>query len=538
MADSPLTLSDALRLLDTGAISSVELTEAALAAADRDDATLGVFVSRFPERARAAARAADEARARGSAAPLLGVPIGIKDIITTEDGETTGQSLVLDRAWGAGDAAVAARLRAAGAVVVGKTTTMEFALGDPDPTKPFPIPRNPWDPTRWAGGSSSGSGSGVAAGMFLGALGTDTGASVRMPSALCGITGLKPTYGRVPKSGVIPLGYSLDHVGPMARSAEDCARLLGVLVGRDAADPTSVDGPPFAVPAAGDLSGLRIGYDPLHAVSGAARDLGLDALTDAALDVLRERGATVVPVTLPLYSEVTAACAVSIIAEAAAYHAPDLRDRWADYFASTRAGLGMAAFVSAADYVQAQRVRRAGQVAVAALFAEVDVLASPTVAAPAPPVEAAGGYVASLFAGTDLAYLTAYWNALGNPALSVPTGFSSTGLPLALQLVGPAFADETVLRVGASYQERTDWHLARPEPAPAPLDRPSAAAPPAGLPEPSAGALAMLEQAALGIGPDELAALAAALPMVRANAERLRDVPGTRYADPVTVFRA
>lgn len=538
-SDGPHTLSDALRALAAGTTSSVELTEAALAAADRDDATLGVFVSRFPERARAAAKAADEARSGGTDLPLLGVPVGIKDIIATEDGETTGQSLVLDRAWGAGDAAVAARLRAAGAVVVGKTTTMEFALGSPDPTKPFPLPRNPWDATRWAGGSSSGSGAGVPAGMFLGALGTDTGASVRMPAALCGITGLKPTYGRVPKSGVVPLGYTLDCVGPMARSAEDCARLLAVLAGRAAADPASVDGPPVAPPAVpGDLAGLRVGYDPLHAVSGTARDPGLDALLDAALDTLRERGATVVPVALPLYGEVTAAAAVSILAEAAAYHAPDLRDRWEDYFASTRAGLGMAAFASAADYVQAQRVRRAGQEALGRLLLEVDVLVTPTVAAAAPPLEAAGDYVGSLFAGADLAYLTAYWNALGNPALTVPIGFSTAGLPLAMQVVGPAFGDEAVLRVGMAYQERTTWHLARLEPTAAPVDGPAAPAAGSALPAPSAGALAMLDQADLGAGPAERTALAAALPVVRANAERLRDVPGTRYADPVTVFRA
>ncbi|HVV07937.1 amidase [Amycolatopsis sp.] len=532
MSEFP-TITDALAALDSGSVSSVELTEQALDAADRQDAALGVFVSRFPGSALAAAREADKARADGARdRPLLGIPLGVKDIITTQDGETTAQSLVLDRAWGQGDATVVERLRAAGAVLVGKTTTMEFALGAPDPGKPFPIPRNPWDSSRWAGGSSSGSGAGVAAGMFLGALGTDTGASVRMPAALCGVTGLKPTFGRVPKSGCVPLGYTLDCIGPLAPSARDCAALLGVMAGHGP-DPWSSGRavPDFTAALDGDLTGLRIGVDDLTRF--ATSDPALDGLFGDFLSTLRRAGATVVPVELPRYREITAAAVVSIVTEALAYHAPDVRTRWSDYGASTRAALGFGAFVSGADYVQAQRVRAAGRKMAAGLFEDVDLIVTPLVTKPAPYVDDAATYTGTLFEGRDFAYHTAYWNSLGNPALSVPIGFGTGGLPLAAQVVGAPFDEATVLRAGEAYQARTQWHLQRPEGM-----RPSQAPAPAALPaaEPHPAAESLLRLAGLTVPDDERAAIAAALPMVRYNADLLYTVPETRYEEPLAVL--
>ena len=225
MSDVPDTLAGAAAALRAGTVSSVELTLASIERADRFDEQLGTYVCRADGPALEAAKQADaELEAGRDRGPLHGIPVGIKDIVATAGLPTTAQSLVLDRRWGErGDAVVVARLRAAGAVITGKTTTMEFAIGLPDPTKPFPLPRNPWAPDRWAGGSSSGTANGVAAGIFWAGIGTDTGGSIRMPSALCGITGLKPTFGRVPKSGVVPLSWSFDHVGPMARTARDCA---------------------------------------------------------------------------------------------------------------------------------------------------------------------------------------------------------------------------------------------------------------------------------------------------------------------------
>lgn len=455
----PLTVTTAAAAVRDGTLTAVDLVEQAIAAADTHDATLGVFMSRFDQQARAAAAAADAAReAGGELPPMLGVPLGVKDIIVTTEGPTTGQSLVHDTAWEAGtDAVVVQRLRAAGGVVVGKTTTMEFATGIPDLTKPLPVPRNPWDPARWTGGSSSGSGNGVVVGAVLGALGTDTGGSIRLPAAYCGITGLKATYGRVPKSGCIPLGYSLDHIGPMARSAADCALMLEALAGHDAGDLTSATVPVGAYTAAltGDLTGLRIGVDPLLRVV-PERDSGVDRLLEAAVAVLENLGATVVPVELPLWDEVSASVRITSRSEALAYHLPDLRTRWPDYFDSTRQGVGAGAFFTGADYVQAQRLRQHVRGLVADVFRDVDIVLTPTTSSPAPLIEELtnDGW---RFRTTH----TGYWNAVGNPALALPMGFLD-GLPMSLQVVGRPFDEANVLRVGDAYQQVTSWHLAVP----------------------------------------------------------------------------
>jgi aspartyl-tRNA(Asn)/glutamyl-tRNA(Gln) amidotransferase subunit A len=210
MSEIPLSITEAAAKLRDGSLTSVELTSAVLARADAYDGEVGSYLARFDEQALAAAATADSDLAKGvDRGPLQGIPLGVKDIIAAADGPTTANSLVLDPAWGAGkDAPVVSRLKSAGAVITGKLTTMEFAIGSPDPTKPFPLPRNPWDTKTWPGGSSSGTGSGVAAGFILGGLGTDTGGSIRIPAAFCGVSGLMPTFGRVPKSGCTPLGYS------------------------------------------------------------------------------------------------------------------------------------------------------------------------------------------------------------------------------------------------------------------------------------------------------------------------------------------
>ena len=230
MQSIPLTVQDAAKQLRTGELTSVELTKLVIARAEEFDAQVGTYLARFDDHALASAAQADDELAQGlDRGPLHGIPVGVKDILAALEGPTTAQSLILDPAWGEGkDAPIVKRLRKAGAVITGKTTTMEFACGMPDPTKPFPIPRNPWDLETWPGGSSSGTGSGIAAGMFLAGIGTDTGGSIRIPAAFCGVSGLMPTFGRVPKSGCTPLGYSLDHVGPLARSAWDCAAMLQV----------------------------------------------------------------------------------------------------------------------------------------------------------------------------------------------------------------------------------------------------------------------------------------------------------------------
>lgn len=454
-----LTITEAAAALRAGATTSVALTEEAFAVADAHDAALGVYLARFDETALAAAARADAELAAGvDRGPLHGIPLGIKDIIATDEGETTAQSLVLDRAWGSGgDAPVVARLRAAGGVITGKVTTMEYAIGTPDPDKPFPIPRNPWQTDHWTGGSSSGTGNGVASGMFLGGLGTDTGGSIRYPATACGITGIKQTFGRVPKYGCVPLGYSYDHIGPMARSAADCAAMLAVMAGHDPRDASSVERPVDDYPGAltGSLDGVRIGVDPLLSRSSLTVP-ELSAVLDAAVAELRAAGATVVPVELPMYDELTSSVMIGMTAEAYAYHRPDLTSRWGSYGAGTRMAVATGALISGGDYVQAQRVRRVGQRRLAELFSEVDLVVTPTSSCGAPALEKL------VFEDIIDALHTPYWNAVGNPAASVPMGFTTDGLPLGLQIAGRPFEEAAVLAAGHAYQLRTDWHLRVP----------------------------------------------------------------------------
>ncbi len=459
MADIPLTVEAAATALRNGTLSSVELTRAVLTRADGIDPELGCFLTRFDDTALAAADAADVALAAGDdRGPLHGIPIGVKDILAAVEGDTTAQSLVLDRAWGAGqDAPVVHRLREAGAVIVGKTTTMEFAVGIPDVTKPFPVPRNPWRMDCWAGGSSSGAGNGVAAGLFLAGIGTDTGGSIRIPAAYCGVTGLMPTFSLVPKSGCVPLGFSLDHIGPLARSAWDCAAVLSAIAGHDPTDPYSADRPrlDYTTAATAPVTGLRVGVARADQFPPDT-DPAIVERFDAAVAVLADLGADLVDVRIPLYHEVAAASLVTMAAEACAYHRNDLATRWGDYFAATRRMVSWGVMVSGADYVQAQRVRRVGQRALAELLDDVDVVVAPTATTTAPTLDLMGADGESLWRIN-----TPYWDAVGNPVLAVPIGFVD-GLPLSMQIAGAPFAEATILRLGFAYQQATDWHLRVP----------------------------------------------------------------------------
>jgi aspartyl-tRNA(Asn)/glutamyl-tRNA(Gln) amidotransferase subunit A len=305
----------------------------------------------------------------------------------------------------------------------------------------------------------------------LGALGTDTGGSIRIPAAYCGITGLKPTYGRVPVTGCVPLAFTIDTVGPMARSVRDCATLLAAIAGPTAAD-GAIDGrfdepvPACAAALTGDLRGVRIGVDRLSRFSRDLEDPAIPGLLQGAIDVMVARGATVRDVTLPLYLETTFANQLITVSEALAFHRPDLRTRWGDYFQATRAILGAGVLYSAADYVQAQRVRGVAQRAVAGLFDDVDLIVTPTVSIGAPTFE----YAATMLTGRDAGDLgpihTVYWNAVGHPALSVPMGFTASGMPLGLQLAGRPFDEAAVLQAGEAFQRDTEWHLRQPHPRP------------------------------------------------------------------------
>ncbi|HEX6454196.1 MAG TPA: amidase [Trebonia sp.] len=456
-----LTIADAARRLRAGEITATGLLRQVSDAADKLDPQLGVYITRFPDEAMAAAEQADRELAAGlDRGPLHGIPLGIKDILATKGWATTGQSLVNDPSWWQGqDAPVVARLRAAGAVITGKTTTMEYAIGLPDPDKPFPIPRNPWDPATWPGGSSSGTGAGVAAGLFLGGLGTDTGGSVRIPAAYCGITGLKPTYGLVPRAGCLPLGFSLDHIGPMARSAADCALMLDVMAGHDARDPAARRGAAgdFTTALTGDLAGLRVGVERTIPATAPHRDPAVLPVLDAVAAGLAAAGASVSDVTIPVYRALADADIVIMAAEAFSYHRSAMRDRWTDYGRYTRAFIAQGALLSAADYVTAQRARRVACAALNEVLATVDVVITPATATGAPAYD-----------GIDMATLmslifTGAFNSTGLPVLAAPAGFTAGGLPLSVQVIGRPLADATVLAVGDALQRRTTHHLCEPE---------------------------------------------------------------------------
>ncbi len=461
MTDLPLTITDAAAAIRAGTLTSVELVETMLERADHLDPILGVYLTRMDLPALAAARVADQELAAGiDRGPLHGIPLGVKDIIATKDAPTTAQSEVLDPWWGSGaDAPVVARLREAGAVIIGKTSTMEFAIGMPDASKPFPVPRNPWNTDRWPGGSSSGTGSGIAAGLFLGGLGTDTGGSVRIPAAYCGVSGMKQTFGLVPKSGCVALGYSRDHIGPLARSARDCAIMLGVMAGHDPADLTSVevDVPDYVAALDGSLAGLVIGVEREHHFGHPAEDPAVRDVFEAAVAELEAAGARVVEVSIPHYQEIQAASQVAARAESFAYHRLDLRGRRELYGIHTKDILIGGALCTGWEYVQTQRLRSMAKREVAQVMSEVDVLLTPASGNGAPPVE--GLNAESFF---KLPSYTSFWNNVGLPALCVPMGFSSDGLPLSLQIVGKPFADSTLFLVGDAYQQMTDWHLQLP----------------------------------------------------------------------------
>jgi len=458
MADIPGSVSEAADQLRAGTLSSVELTSAVLQRADELDARTGTYITRFDEHALAAARQADRERAAGTDKGYLhGIPVGIKDLLAASEGPTTAQSLVLDPAWGAGkDATAVTRLRSVGAVITGKLTTMEFACGVPDPTKPFPVPRNPWRLDTWPGGSSSGAAIGVATGMFLASIGTDTGGSIRIPAAFCGVTGLMPTFGLVSKAGCVPASYSLDRVGPLARTARDCAIMLQALAGFDPLDPASRDHkvPDYLAALNGSMDGVRIGVERAHHFPEGS-DPAAREMFEQALDVMRGMGATTVEVTLPHYDAAIGAARVTGGAEGMAYHRPDLLTRWDDYGPGTTWMISRGALVSGADYVQAQRVRRVVQHALRELLTEVDLIASPTATIAAIPFTPDGS---ADFAEAFRFIFTQYWNLPGNPAISLPMGFSATGMPLSLHLAGRPFDEALLLRAADAYQRATGWH--------------------------------------------------------------------------------
>ena len=446
-----LSIADAGRALRAGEVTSLALTEAALDRIAALNPALHAFVLTLPERARADAARADAAFARGrDAGPLQGIPYALKDIYGTAGIRTTCHSSLLQDHVPTADCAVEEKLAAGGGVLLGKLGTFEFAIGGPSFDLPFPPARNPWNPDRFTGGSSSGSAAAVAAGMVRMAMGSDTGGSIRGPAALCGTVGLKPTYGRVSRRGVFPLAYSLDHCGPLSWSVEDAALTLQVVAGHDPLDPASADiaVPDYAAALGHGLEGLRIGYTRRFYIDNPFLKPDATRALDAAAERLAGLGAVVDEVEIPAFALFDACAQVIMFAEAYAIHEADLKTRPMAYGRYAYQRIASGAVLSAADLVQAQRLRRELTDAVhGGALRSHDALLAPTSLSTAAPFSDFGPDAAG-WGGM----LTNPFNVTGSPALALPIGFGTDGLPLGAQIVGRPFDEATVLRIGAAFE--------------------------------------------------------------------------------------
>ena len=445
-----LPAKELARLLAARELSSVELTRAYLERIGRYDAQLRTFITVDADGALAAARAADESRQ--SRGPLHGVPIGIKDNIATRGLRTTGGSRVLTNWIPDRDAPVMTRLRQAGAIILGKTNLHEFAYGGTCTNVEFGAVRNPWNTEHVPGGSSGGSAAAVAAGLCAATLGTDTAGSVRLPAAQCGVVGLKPTYGRVSIQDVIPLAWTLDHVGPITRTVDDAELLLQVLAGSEF----------VTAHESATANGVRLGVPRRYFFEGLQPDVAV--AIEHALEVLRAEGASLHEIDWPDVHLSNSATWTIILAEASAYHRRWFREQPHNYSDATRANLQLAEFLPAADYVQAQRVRSVLRQHVEEVLQSVDALVTPALAITAPRIgqttAEVGGKVKEI--NPVFIRLADPFNLTGLPAISVPCGFGADGLPIGLQIAAAPFAESMVLRVARAYETANDWHMRRP----------------------------------------------------------------------------
>jgi aspartyl-tRNA(Asn)/glutamyl-tRNA(Gln) amidotransferase subunit A len=456
-----LTIAEAGRLIERKQLSPVELTTALIRRAEMLDPQINAYLLITAERALDHARRAErEVMAGTYRGPMHGIPFGLKDIYATAGIRTTGHSKICIDTVPAVDATTVKKLYDAGAILTGKLATHEFAHGGPSFDLPWPPARNPWNREHITGGSSSGSGAAVAAGFVPGALGSDTGGSIRGPAALCGIVGLKPTYGLVSRSGVYANSFSFDHAGPMTWTVEDCAIMLQAIAGHDPADPASAAHPvpDYRAALIGDIKGLRIGVVRHLHEDDCAVTPEVGAALEQALAVLRSLGAGLSEVRLrPAqdYYDVKVTIAES---ELLAVHEQAMRTRLCDFGEDFLGRVLAAVLISGRDYVQAQRERRRMLAEMGPVYANYDVLVTATAGGPAPRL---GAWRTIEF--WQRASLTTPFNVTGGPALAQCIGFSSGGLPLSMQIVGRPFDDATVLRVAHAYEKATPWRAKRPQ---------------------------------------------------------------------------
>ena len=455
-----LTVSELGGLIQSRQLSPVDLTRSYLERIEHLNPTLGAYITVMSETAVGEAQSAEEEIGRGTyRGPMHGIPVAIKDIIYTEGVLTSAGSRVLADHVPDYDSTIVERLRAAGAILLGKLNLSEFAVGGTI-DHPFGTPRNPWDLNRSAGGSSSGSGVAVAGGLCAGALGSDTGGSIRGPSAFCGIVGLRPTYGRVTRHGVVPMSWSLDTVGPMTRTVEDCAIMLQAIAGRDERDSSSSS---ESVP---DYVGALTGRDAIRvAIPSAAFEYeGLDAevrtCVMSAVDSLAELGADVDEVRLPVSAQSGAVFLATADVDAATFHLDWLKTRGDLYDWSTRTRLESAVLTPATTYLRAQRARTLIRNEMMSALEDHDVIVLPASPTLAPPIAQSTGSPGGYYQGRlDLGrrQYTSPAALAGLPAISVPCGFSDSGLPIGVQIIGRPFAEDDLLNIAYRYEQAAGW---------------------------------------------------------------------------------
>jgi amidase len=466
MPDIPLhfrTISELATLIQARQLSPVEVTQAMLHRIEQLDGRFKSYATVMADHALQAAKAAEKEISAGNyRGPLHGVPVAVKDLCYTKGVRTMGGTRVLADHIPNFDATVVARLRAAGAILLGKLNLTEGAMGGYSPD--FQIPVNPWHADRYAGASSSGSGVATAAGLCFGALGSDTGGSIRFPAAACGVVGLKPTWGRVSRYGVLALAESLDHVGPMTRSTTDAAIMLQAMAGYDSHDPTSLlePVPDLVQDLALGIQGMRIGLDGQYATQGVDPEVAEAVL--AGIRVLEDLGAKIVPVKLPALDAYLAAWPTLCTAEAVAAHAATYPSRRHEYGPWFRGWLDLGASVSGTAYARANNLRAACNGLLRQVWQRIDALACPAMPTPPFPVTPGGLYGPMPSDGFNMARLrfTAPYNFNGAPTLSVPCGVNRDGLPLSLQFVGRPLGEALLCRIGHAYEQATEWHTMRP----------------------------------------------------------------------------
>lgn len=457
-----LGLMDISDLIRSRAVSSTEVTEAVLARIDEIDGTYMSYLCVCSEHARGRAAMADVEIAKGiHRGPLHGVPLAVKDLCYTTFAPTTAGTRIHAGFTPDFDATVVSRLVTAGAVILGKLTMTEGAYTSHHPD--IPCPPNPWGHDLWVGSSSTGSGVATAAGLCFGSLGSDTGGSIRFPSATCGLTGIKPTWGRVSRHGVFALADTLDHVGPMARSARDCAAVLQTIAGWDAHDPTSIDSPvqDYMAEVGRPIRDMTIGIDRDYALSGV--DAEVAKALEAAIAVFGELGARIVDVRFPAYEDLVAKWIMMCSVETAVAHEATYPDRAKDYGPELAQLIDEGFATPGIEVARATQMRRAFTEELAAMFTGIDCLLIPTMPVPLPTLDKMGEYGEDPSVLNNILRFTAPFDFSGNPTITLPNGLDNRGLPLSMQLVAPRLREDALVRAGHAYQTLTDWHRKTPK---------------------------------------------------------------------------